>query len=176
MKEADQPLVHVMLSDMGLYRAMPDDERSLWPRPVSLSHTERMESLSTTLYYERCRQGARIWETPSRPFLPRSFVIIYCAETVGLASVPSKRDEPQDTRFVSLSTLPKPGFFTNEVPNCLVPTFQSLVESEMHVLLVNSVPQTTHVGSAYEATIGSCSNASLSGGYGRSIRYCFSAI
>lgn len=89
--------------------------------------------------------GAPIYELPPRQTNSnpehdsiRPWIIIYSAEFAGLAPIPSGVNPTQDTRFAPLSALPK-AIAICRVPtdlrNCLVPTFESLVESEMHVLL-----------------------------------------
>lgn len=105
---------------------------------------------SPTQYRDRRKfhHGAPIYELPlrqtdanSEPNFVRPWIIIYSAEFAGLAPIPSWTDPTQDTRFAPLSALPK-AIAICRVPtdlrNCLVPTFESLVESEMHVLLQNT--------------------------------------
>lgn len=139
--DEDQERAFIILTAHGLLPPLPDNS----DRPLH-SYTNfvnwRQEYASPSQYRDgrRLRHGAPIYETPPHPadsdpkttFTPRMFIILYSAEFADLAPFSSQHDDsPGDTQFISLTALQK----STDIPNCLVPTSQSLVESENHVLL-----------------------------------------
>lgn len=147
MNDADQERAFTILTSNGFLPSIPDES----PRPPDMDFTSwRGQYSSPTQYRDRRKfhHGAPIYELPlrqtdanSEPDFVRPWIIIYSAEFAGLAPIPSWTDPTQDTRLAPLSALPK-AIAICRVPtdlrNCLVPTFESLVESEMHVLLQNT--------------------------------------
>lgn len=144
MNDADQERAFTILTSNGFLPSIPDEN----PRPPDMDFNSWREQYSSPRQYRDRRtfyHGAPIYELSPRPTdsnpepnVIRPWIIIYSAEFAGLAPIPSWTDPTQDTLFAPLSALPK-AIAICRVPtdlrNCLVPTFESLVESEMHVLL-----------------------------------------
>lgn len=141
LHDKDQERAFIILTSHGLIPSLPDDsDTPLHPYTSFVNWRQEYASPSQYRDRRRLRHGAPIYETPPQPansdpkttFTPRMLIILYSAEFAGLAPISSQHsDSPGDTRFIPLAALQK----STDIPNCLVPTFQSLVESEIHVLL-----------------------------------------
>lgn len=144
INDADQERAFAILTSDGFLPSIPDEN----PRPPDMGYTNWREQYSSPSHYRDRRKfyhGTPIYELPPRQTNPnpehdstRPWIIIYSAEFAGLAPIPSWTNLTQDTRFAPLSALPKAiaiCHIPTDLRNCLVPTFESLVESEMHVLL-----------------------------------------
>lgn len=164
---ADQPRVFELLSSHGLSISTPVEQDS--EKPASLQDWyETARSVSSSEYRDRRRTRlvTPIYELPATSdpldYMLRPYIIVYSAEEVGLPSFPPVSSPTSAftpaaaaaPSYVPLSILdpdlarswrdPSATLPDGLPPlaDCMVPSLELLIKSEMHVLLVHAEPRT----------------------------------
>ncbi|KAG8165350.1 hypothetical protein KVR01_005625 [Diaporthe batatas] len=150
---ADQKRVFDLLSSQGLTISTPNQYKET---PILFEEWQRLApSFSRFSDRRKARLITPIYELPATgdPLddMLRPFIVVYSAEQIGLPSIapptPMSESGPREpyTMLSELNpdlALPDMGSENPQVVDCIVPSFASLLKSEMHVLLMHAEPHT----------------------------------